>query len=117
MLGPPPYPPEHVLDYLPILGQPNGHDYGFSPTELGGFFPGNLIRRELGPIGAVGATLGMIDRFGVLYPTWQGVDLRVEAARLEVPVYLAQGAHEHPGRQTPAREWFDALAAPSKVWL
>ena len=28
-----------------------------------------------------------------------------------------QGRHEAPGRAEPAREWFDALRAPSKEWI
>ncbi|HOA25895.1 MAG TPA: hypothetical protein PKY27_02980 [Arachnia sp.] len=30
---------------------------------------------------------------------------------------LIQGRHEAPGRAEPAREWFDALRAPSKEWV
>jgi pimeloyl-ACP methyl ester carboxylesterase len=44
----------------------------------------------------------------------QDVDLRIHATRLDVPVYLAQGGHETPGRAGPAQEWFDLLQAPRK---
>ena len=113
--GRPPYATAHALDYLPVLSTP-GYDYG-PATSVGGTFPGNLARRELGPAGAVGSLLGMLDTFAVTYPTWDGVDLRREVRSLDVPVYLLQGSREHPGRQVLAREWFDALDAPTKEWI
>ncbi|HET7690608.1 MAG TPA: alpha/beta hydrolase, partial [Nocardioidaceae bacterium] len=57
---------------------------------------------------------GFMDTFSVLYPQIQDVDFRTQAASLDVPVYLAMGAHEAPGRAEPAKEWFDLLQAPSK---
>ena len=57
---------------------------------------------------------GVLEVFAVLYPQIQGIDFREQATRLEVPVYLAQGAHETPGRAEPAAEWFEMLDAPSK---
>lgn len=39
---------------------------------------------------------GFLDTCSALYPRIQDVDLRTQATRLEVPVYLAQGAHEAP---------------------
>ncbi len=113
--GRPPYPSEDALDYLPVLSTP-GHSYG-PASSVGGTFPANLAKRELGPTGAIGSVLGMLDTFSITYPTWDGVDLRREAPSLAVPVYLLQGRHEHPGRQTLAREWFDALRAPAKEWI
>lgn len=57
---------------------------------------------------------GTLDTFAVLYPRIQDIDLREQAASLDVPVYLAQGAHETPGRAEPAAEWFELLEAPRK---
>jgi pimeloyl-ACP methyl ester carboxylesterase len=56
----------------------------------------------------------MIDTFTLIYPQIQDIDFRVDATRLEVPVYLAQGAHEARGRAEPASEWFEMLDAPHK---
>ncbi len=50
----------------------------------------------------------------MLYPQLQGIDFRQSVPRLEVPVYLIEGAHEAPGRSTLAVEWFEALDAPTK---
>ncbi|HEX5879325.1 MAG TPA: alpha/beta hydrolase, partial [Actinomycetota bacterium] len=57
---------------------------------------------------------GFMDTFSVLYPQIQDIDFRTQATSLDVPVYLAQGAHEAPGRAEPAQQWFDLLQAPSK---
>ena len=50
----------------------------------------------------------------MLYPQLQDIDFRRSVPRLDVPVYLIEGAHEAPGRATLALEWFDALEAPRK---
>jgi pimeloyl-ACP methyl ester carboxylesterase len=52
--------------------------------------------------------------FSLMYPQIQGLDLRSEAARLEVPVVVLDGAAELDGRRDLALEWFDRLEAPSK---
>ena len=57
---------------------------------------------------------GLFDTFAVLYPQVYDHDLRIEAARLEVPVYVLDGAAELDGRRDLALEWFDMLEAPSK---
>jgi pimeloyl-ACP methyl ester carboxylesterase len=54
--------------------------------------------------------------FSVMYPQLQGVDLRREASRLEVPVFILCGDHEIAARTDPAREWFARLEAPTKRW-
>jgi pimeloyl-ACP methyl ester carboxylesterase len=55
-----------------------------------------------------------LDTFSVLYPRIQDIDLREDASRLEVPVYIVTGAHEARGRAVLADEWFDQLEAPHK---
>jgi pimeloyl-ACP methyl ester carboxylesterase len=57
---------------------------------------------------------GFLDTFALLYPQIQDIDLRTQAPSLAVPVFLAQGAHEAPGRAGPASEWFSSLVAPDK---
>jgi pimeloyl-ACP methyl ester carboxylesterase len=57
---------------------------------------------------------GLIDVFDLLYPQIQDVDLRQDAARLDVPVYVAVGEHELDARADLARQWFAALEAPDK---
>lgn len=57
---------------------------------------------------------GLVDTFAVMYPQIQAVDLRRDAAQLEVPVFMLDGAAELDGRRDLALEWFADLRAPSK---
>lgn len=112
--GPPPY--ADVLDYEAALSyEMEVHPYDHSPNSEGaGQMSENLLVEEytlLDQVHVLGATL---DVFSVLYPQLQDIDFRTQATSLEVPVYLAQGRHEAPGRQQLAQEWFTQLRAPSK---
>lgn len=57
---------------------------------------------------------GLMDTFAVMYPQIQGLDLRREVPRLEVPVFVLDGAAELDGRRDLALEWYAALEAPTK---
>jgi proline iminopeptidase len=112
--GPPPY--TDVLKYEAALShQMEVHPYDHSANSEGsGEMSENLLVEEytlLEQVHILGATL---DVFSVLYPQLQDIDFRIQATSLEVPVYLAQGRHEAPGRQVLAQEWFEQLRAPSK---
>jgi proline iminopeptidase len=112
--GPPPY--TDVLDYEPALSfEMEIHPYDHSANSEGaGQMGENLFVEEytlLEQLHLMGATL---DVFSALYPQLQEVDFRTQARALDVPVYLAQGAHEAPGRAVLAEEWFDLLQAPDK---
>jgi proline iminopeptidase len=112
--GPPPY--TDILDYEAALTyEQQVHPYDHSVNHEGaGQMGENIFVEEytlLDQVHLMGATL---DVFSVLYPQLQDIDFRTQAARLEVPVYLAQGRHEAPGRQQLAQEWFALLQAPSK---
>jgi len=58
-----------------------------------------------------------MDVFSILYPQLQDIDFRVDATRLDVPVYLVQGRYEAPGRAELAQEWFEMLEAPRKEMI
>jgi proline iminopeptidase len=112
--GPPPY--ADVLNYEAALShQMEVHPYDHSANSEGsGEMSENLLVEEytlLDQVHILGATL---DVFSVLYPQLQDIDFRTQAITLEVPVYLAQGRHEAPGRQLLAQEWFNQLRAPAK---
>jgi proline iminopeptidase len=112
--GPPPY--ADVLDYEAALSHlMEVHPYDHSPNSEGsGEMSENLLVEEytlLEKVHILGATL---DVFAALYPQLQDIDFRTQATSLEVPVYLAQGRHEAPGRQALVQEWFKQLRAPSK---
>jgi proline iminopeptidase len=112
--GPPPY--ADVLEYEAALSyEMEVHPYDHSANSEGaGQMSENLFVEEytlLDHVHTLGATL---DVFSVLYPQLQDIDFRTQATSLKVPVYLAQGRHEAPGRQLLAQEWFKQLKAPSK---
>lgn len=112
--GPPPY--EDGLDYEAALSsEAEVYPYDRSGNDEGaGGFTENLLVSEYGLLDQAHAVAALLDTFTVLYPRVQDLDLRRDVLRLEVPVFLAQGRHEAPGRAQPAAQWFDALQAPSK---
>ena len=73
-----------------------------------------ILGEEYGGLEKVNVLRGLLDMFSVLYPQLQGVDLRRDAPRLEVPVIVLEGSNELAARVRPAREWFELLEAPRK---
>jgi proline iminopeptidase len=112
--GPPPY--TNVLHYEAALSHlMEVHPYDHSGNSEGsGEMSENLLVEEYTLLEQVHILGAMLDVFAALYPQLQDIDFRTQATRLEVPVYLAQGRHETPGRQVLAQEWFEQLRAPSK---
>lgn len=112
--GPPPY--EDTLKYEAALS--HEHDWNAYPGQDAlakkGEMPGNIMVGEYALMEKLRLMGGMLDTFCLLYPQLDAVDLRRDAASLEVPVYLIQGAHEARGRAVPALDWFDMLRAPDK---
>ena len=112
--GPPPY--SDVLSYEVALSYEQ-EVYAYDHTgnsEGSGQMAENIFVEEYTLLESVHIFAGFLDTFALLYPQIQDVDLRTQARSLAVPVFLAQGAHEAPGRAGPAREWFNALQAPDK---
>lgn len=112
--GPPPY--DQVLENEPALKWEHEvypYDHTGNSEGAGGFSE-NIIVEEYALIDQVHAFAGFLDTFAVLYPQLQMIDFRTQAARLDVPVHLVQGAHEAPGRAILADEWYELLEAPSK---
>jgi proline iminopeptidase len=112
--GPPPY--DDPADYLPLVeGEHQWNDYSDLEGHQGRREPTeNLAVSEYGLVDQVRALSGLVDTYAVLYPQIQGLDLRADVPRLEVPVHLVQGRYEARGRAEPALEWFERLEAPSK---
>jgi pimeloyl-ACP methyl ester carboxylesterase len=52
--------------------------------------------------------------FTLLYPQIQGIDFRRDVQRLEVPLYMLDGAAELSARRDLALEWFNTVQAPVK---
>lgn len=111
--GPPPY--ANVRLYDPVLSAEHElYPYDRTGNSEGAAQMGENIFVEEYSLMEQHVFAGSLETFAALYPRIQDVDLREQADRLEVPVYLAQGAYETPGRADPAREWFEVLDAPSK---
>ena len=113
--GPPPY--TDVLHYEAALShQMEVHPYDHSANSEGsGEMSENLLVEEytlLEQVHVLGATL---DVFAALYPQLQDIDFRTQATSLEVPVYLAQGRHEAPGRQCWPRSGSSSSARPRRT--
>ncbi len=112
--GTPPY--TDMRDYPPALSHElEVYPYSHAENSEGsGQMGENIFVREYTLLEQLHVFGGFLDTFAALYPQLQDVDFRTQATSLDVPVYLAQGAHEAPGRAGPAQEWFDLLEAPSK---
>ncbi len=109
--GPPPY--ADILRYEAALS----HEHDWNPYP--GFdndleLPATLFVPEYDLMDRVNGLRAFLDTFSVLYPQIQDIDFRVDVPRLEVPVYLAAGAHEARGRAVLADAWFAMLDAPHK---
>jgi pimeloyl-ACP methyl ester carboxylesterase len=76
--------------------------------------PNNLFVPENTLMDRINGLRSFLDTFSILYPQIQDVDLRQDAAALEVPVTIVLGEHEARGRAVLAVEWFEMLEAPSK---
>jgi pimeloyl-ACP methyl ester carboxylesterase len=82
-------------------------------TEAGVGFYG-LLASEYDLMNKANAVRGLFDTFYVLYPDIYDHDFRTEAASLEVPVWILDGAAELDGRRNLTLEWFEMLDAPEK---
>ncbi len=113
-IGPPPY--TSMLDYETALSfEQEVYPYDHTGNiEGAGGFSENFLVPEYALVDKVHLLAGFMDTFGTLYPRIQDVDLREDAATLDVPVFFVQGAHEGPGRSEPFSQWYAGLSAPTK---
>ncbi|HEU4421402.1 MAG TPA: alpha/beta fold hydrolase [Pilimelia sp.] len=116
--GEPPYRDRYAyvnqIEYYDRIGPYDKTDWYTSHRPAG--LDGNGVS-EYGPLDKVNKLKALFDMAWVMYPQLQTVDFRRDAPALSIPVYLIQGAHELRGRLQPAREWYEALAAPHKEWI
>jgi pimeloyl-ACP methyl ester carboxylesterase len=113
-IGPPPY--SNPLDYpVAISSNPEWHDFEHGADHSSrSSYPMNLLVPEFSLTEQVRSASGLVDTFATLYPQLQEIDFRRDVPRLDLPVYVALGAHEATGRSSLVREWFPQLQAPSK---
>jgi pimeloyl-ACP methyl ester carboxylesterase len=79
----------------------------------------DLAAPEYGLYDKVSWFRGVIETLGVVYPQLWEVDLRVQAAQLDVPVYFLIGRHDINAPTVLAEEYYSLLEAPHKeiVWF
>lgn len=76
--------------------------------------PYGIFGSEYNFVEKVNVLRGLIDMFAILYPQIQHIDFRQDVPRLDVPVYILDGAAELSARRDLALEWFTMLDAPVK---
>lgn len=110
-----PYAYAFVMGYYDALYQPYTPPQSYllkgSGANLG---PWGVMGSEYNLIEKANVLRGLIDMFTLMYPQIQQVDFRRDAARLEVPVYILDGAAELTARRDLALEWYALLEAPIK---
>ena len=79
-----------------------------------GIGPYGVFASEYNLIEKFNVLRGLMDMFTVMYPQLQQLDFRQDVPRLEVPVYVLDGAAELSARREPMLEWFNTLEAPRK---
>lgn len=116
--GPPPYKGDDMLGkyvaYLDVL-----NDYMNSPhyTVIVPIIP--FLAPEYGFVDKVNHTRGLIDSFPVVYPQLENLDLKTQATKLDVPVYIFAGRDDVNAMSSLVEEYFNILEAPRKqlIWL
>lgn len=112
--GPPPYTDARLYETL-VSAEHELYPYDHTGNSEGaGQMGENILVEEYSFMEKAHVFAGVLEVYSTLYPQIQEIDFREQATSLEVPVYLAQGVHETPGRAEPAAEWFEMLDAPSK---
>lgn len=73
-----------------------------------------LKQPEYGWLDRVYYLLGLMNTFNVVYPQLQEMDFRVDAAHLDLPVYILLGRHDMNNPSRIPEEYFNLLEAPKK---
>jgi pimeloyl-ACP methyl ester carboxylesterase len=119
--GPPPYPIETLMQseanfllYLsaemnanPAIGGPGYDTFG------------DIGSPEYGLIDKVNYVRGTLDSYSWMWPQLWNIDLRTQANRLAVPVYILEGRHDINASPYLAEEYYKLLDAPHKelIWF
>jgi proline iminopeptidase len=110
-----PYPNAIVMGNYPRLETPYTPPRAYiergTAANLG---PYGIFASEYSFVEKANVLRGLIDMFTVMYPQLQEIDFRRDVRRLDVPVYLLDGAAELPARRDLALAWYEQLDAPLK---
>lgn len=110
-----PYPNAIVMGAYPRLETPYTPPRAYiergTAANLG---PYGIFASEYSFVEKANVLRGLIDMFTVMYPQLQEIDFRRDVRRLDVPVYILDGAAELPARRDLALAWYEQLDAPIK---
>ncbi|WP_424358969.1 alpha/beta fold hydrolase [Methanocella sp. MCL-LM] len=117
--GEPPYKDPYagaiVATYYDKLGTPYTPPAKYTELkQASGIGPLNNLAGEYTLVEKVGTVRGLMDVYSIMYPQLQEIDLRKDANRLYVPVYILDAEYELPQRRDLATEWYNQLDAPQK---
>ncbi len=121
--GPPPYdePLTDVLAHATVgLLYEDLEPYDLRATEIRpNTMTDRFFNNEYSLLDSWNSLRGLADMFSIVYPQMQGTDLRTDAARLDLPVYILEGRHELSARRELAVDWYQQLQTPSKqlIWF
>lgn len=73
-----------------------------------------LKQPEYGWLDRIYYLLGLMNTFNAVYPQLQEMDFRVDATRLDLPVYIVLGRHDMNNPSQIPEEYFNLLKAPHK---
>ncbi|QPC81362.1 alpha/beta fold hydrolase [Phototrophicus methaneseepsis] len=118
--GPPPYTSGELLgkfgaingvlnNYMDAHAHGEGTHHNLLIDSLGA--------QEYGLVDKVTWLLGLAKTFTTVYPQIYDVDLRMQAPRLEIPVYMIKGRWDVNAPNSLAEEYFNLLEAPHKEWF
>ena len=118
--GPPPYADipfanAFVMGHYAALYQPYTPSQAYRDRgNASGIGPYGVLASEYNLVEKFNVLRGLLDTFTVLYPQLQALDLRRDAKRLAVPIYILDGTAELAARRDLTLAWFAALEAPNK---
>jgi pimeloyl-ACP methyl ester carboxylesterase len=118
--GPPPYfGKSPIQPYATLFGReyqlfeaPNIQDESY--RRDGDILELMLKQPEYGWLDRLYYLLGLMNTFNVVYPQLQEMDFRVDAVRLDLPVYLVLGRHDLNNPSPIPEAYFNLLEAPKK---
>lgn len=119
--GAPPYFGKDVtrksVNYLMYLGNYMSENPSISNSGYGTF--GGLSGPEYGLYDKVNYLRGMANTFNQICPQLNGIDLRKQFNKIDVPVYFLLGRHDISTPTSFAEEYYKILQAPHKelIWF
>jgi len=120
--GEPPYADLYAYVYVMALYEKLYKPYAppqayLDKGEQARLGPWNVLGSEYNFVEKVNVFRGFLDTAFILYPQLQEIDFRQDVPRLDVPLYILDGAAELSARRDLALEWFNQVNAPIKRLL